>query len=59
MYRSGRFEEGIRLRGGGSVPADWPFLAMAHHRLGHRDEARRWLDRLRNHHGIASPPKRQ
>ena len=25
----------------------WPFLAMAHHRLGHRDEARRWLDRLR------------
>jgi hypothetical protein len=22
---------------------------MAHHRLGHRDEARRWLDRLREH----------
>jgi hypothetical protein len=21
---------------------------MAHHRLGHPDEARRWLDRLRN-----------
>jgi hypothetical protein len=22
---------------------------MAHHRLGHRDEARRWLDRFRHH----------
>ncbi len=28
-------------------PEDLAFLAMAHHRLGHRDEARRWLDRLR------------
>jgi hypothetical protein len=24
------------------------FLAMAHFRLGHRDEARRWLDRFRD-----------
>jgi hypothetical protein len=22
---------------------------MAHHRLGHREEARRWLERLREH----------
>jgi hypothetical protein len=22
----------------------WFYLAMAHHRLGHADEARRWLD---------------
>ncbi len=55
LYRSGRLEEAIRLRGGGSVPADWPFLAMAHHRLGHRDEARRWLDQLRNHQLSADP----
>ena len=27
----------------------WPFLAMAHHRLGHHEEARRWLERLRNY----------
>ena len=27
-------------------PTDWIFLAMACHRLGHRDEARRWLDKL-------------
>jgi hypothetical protein len=28
----------------------WFFLAMAHHRLGHADEARRWLDQ--GVHGI-------
>jgi WD40 repeat protein/tetratricopeptide (TPR) repeat protein/tRNA A-37 threonylcarbamoyl transferase component Bud32 len=51
LYRAGRFdeaigrlEEGIQLRGGESVPQDWVFLSMAHFRLGHRDEARRWLD---------------
>jgi WD40 repeat protein/tetratricopeptide (TPR) repeat protein len=27
----------------------WPFLAMAHHRLGHHEEARRWLDRFRDY----------
>ena len=55
LYRAGRFEDaihrledGIRLRIGASVPQDWAFLAMAHHRLGHRDEARRWLDRFRD-----------
>jgi WD40 repeat protein/tetratricopeptide (TPR) repeat protein len=29
----------------GGTAFDWLFLAMAHHRLGHADEARRWLDR--------------
>jgi eukaryotic-like serine/threonine-protein kinase len=55
LYRAGRFEdaihrldEGIQLRKGESLPQDWVFLAMAHHRLGHHDEARRWLDRLSN-----------
>ena len=39
-------------RGGGpSTPIasgeamDWLILAMAHHRLGHAEEARRWLDK--------------
>ena len=43
LYRAGRYsdairrlEEGIRLRNGESDPHDWVFLAMAHHRLGHR-----------------------
>jgi Flp pilus assembly protein TadD len=46
LYRAGRFdeairrlEEGLQSRGGGN-PADWPLLAMADHRLGHRDQAR-------------------
>jgi WD40 repeat protein/serine/threonine protein kinase/tetratricopeptide (TPR) repeat protein len=53
LYRSGRLEaavrdlnQALRLR----VPAewaveDWLFLAMAHHRLGHGAEARKWLAR--------------
>jgi tetratricopeptide (TPR) repeat protein len=55
LYRAGRFveaerrlDEGIRKRNGVSLEADWVFLAMAHHRLGHHDEALRWLDRFRN-----------
>jgi hypothetical protein len=24
---------------------NWPLLAMAHHRLGHGDEARKWIDK--------------
>jgi WD40 repeat protein/tetratricopeptide (TPR) repeat protein len=55
LYRAGRCDEAIRrleeaihARSGAGVPQDWGFLAMAHHRLGHRDEARRWLERLRN-----------
>ena len=54
LYRAGRcddairrLEEGNRLRGEEGLPSAWPFLAMAHHGLGHHDEARRWLDRLR------------
>lgn len=62
LYRTRRFEdaiqrleEGIQLKSGASIPQDWVFLAMAHHRLGHRDEARRWLDRFRNRQPSADP----
>jgi tetratricopeptide (TPR) repeat protein len=55
LYRARRFaealrrlQEGIQKSKGVSVEEDWVFLAMAHHRLGHHDEARRWLDRFRN-----------
>jgi tetratricopeptide (TPR) repeat protein len=55
LYRAGRFaeavrrlDEGIQKSNGASLWADWVFLAMAHHRLGHHDEARRWLDRFRD-----------
>jgi hypothetical protein len=65
LYRAGRFEEAIQrleeaiqARGGGQGhPEDWPFLAMAHHRLGHRDQARRWLERLRDDRAIADPAR--
>ena len=29
----------------GGEALDWIFLAMAHHRLGHAEEARKWLDK--------------
>jgi hypothetical protein len=41
-----RLEEGIQKRKGVSNEEDWVFLAMAHHRLGRHDEARRWLGRF-------------
>jgi hypothetical protein len=62
LYRAGRSEEairrlqeGIRKRGGASLPQDWVFLAMAHHQLGHDAEARDWLDRLRAHRANENP----
>ena len=59
LYRAGRFAEAIRSleeshqnRSDDGDPRGFAFLAMAHHRLGHRDEAQRWLDKL-----AASQPK--
>ena len=37
-------EDSVRLRDGGD-PFDWLFLAMARHRLGERDLARRWFEK--------------
>jgi WD40 repeat protein/tetratricopeptide (TPR) repeat protein len=61
LYRAGRFEEavlrleeGIRLRKK-EERTDWPFLAMAHNRLGHHDEARHWLEKLRKSEPNADP----
>jgi tetratricopeptide (TPR) repeat protein len=47
LYRAGRFEEAIQwlTRNGDGGFQGWPFLAMAHHRLGHAAEARQWLDK--------------
>jgi tetratricopeptide (TPR) repeat protein len=60
LYRAGRYdeairrlEEGIQARSGMSLPPDWAFLAMAHHRLGHRDAARRWLEKLQDRPPVA------
>jgi WD40 repeat protein/serine/threonine protein kinase/tetratricopeptide (TPR) repeat protein len=53
----GRLEEAIRARGDQGDPRDWAFLALAHHRLGHRAEARRWVDRLREHRPSEDPAR--
>jgi WD40 repeat protein/serine/threonine protein kinase len=55
LYRAERFPEAVaRLTEAEKMPAErtspiysWLFLAMAHHRLGHADEGRRWLDRAK------------
>src|SRR5262249_22947469 len=54
LYRAGRFEEAVtRLTEATELSchpyrtnmlSTWFYLAMAHHRLGHVEEARRWLD---------------
>jgi tetratricopeptide (TPR) repeat protein len=52
LYRAGRYEEAlVRLEESARLSGDqqgsvrgWLFRAMAHDRLGHTDEARRWLD---------------
>jgi tetratricopeptide (TPR) repeat protein len=62
LYRAGRYDEAIRRTtegmqgaGGRSEPLDWAFLALAHSRLGHREEALRWLERLRAHQPSTDP----
>src|SRR5207302_9283282 len=51
LYRAGPYQEAVaqlnecmRLPGRGGNAFDWVWLALAHHRLGQADEARRWLD---------------
>ena len=62
LYRAGRFadavrrlDEGIRSKSGVSRETDWAFLAMAHHRLGHHEEARRWLGQFRDFRPKGTP----
>jgi tetratricopeptide (TPR) repeat protein len=58
LYRAGRFEEAVQrlteadrlvpepMEGARRSPAEtWFFLAMAHHRAGHAEEAKKWLDK--------------
>jgi tetratricopeptide (TPR) repeat protein len=55
LYRAGRIDEAIarldesvKASAGVGVPEDWAFLAMAHHKKGNAQEARRWLEKLRS-----------
>jgi len=57
QYRLGRYEEALAILARsdawyssqfeGGVPADIAFIAMTHHQLGHVEEARAAMDRLR------------
>jgi tetratricopeptide (TPR) repeat protein len=53
LYRAGDYDgavqsldEAIRLRRNDGRWCDWLFLAMAHHHLGHSDDAQRWLEKV-------------
>src|SRR5262249_48674910 len=59
LFRGAQFEEAIRrldesiqTHGDGGDPRALAFMALAHHRLGHQDQAERWLTKL-----VASQPK--
>jgi tetratricopeptide (TPR) repeat protein len=53
-YRAGRFEAAIEqlqksVKGNWKNPAaNWLVLAMAHHRLGHANEARTWFEKAKH-----------
>jgi tetratricopeptide (TPR) repeat protein len=63
LYRAGRYEDSVRCFETAAKTFrprawEWCFLCMAHHRLGHADEARhclaeaaRWIDEANRHEG--------
>jgi tetratricopeptide (TPR) repeat protein len=62
LYRLGRYAEAedsldkaIGITTGKTTPQEWAFLAMVHHRLGRRDEARHCLDRCRDRQPSSHP----
>jgi serine/threonine-protein kinase len=42
-----RIQEGLTLDPGWHPPVQWLVRSLAHRKLGHTDEARRWLDQVR------------
>jgi WD40 repeat protein/serine/threonine protein kinase/tetratricopeptide (TPR) repeat protein len=52
-YRAGQFEQALKHLTEAPGFTDWRVywvaLAMTHHRLGHAEEARRWLDKAHGH----------
>jgi tetratricopeptide (TPR) repeat protein len=62
LFRAGRYAEAAQaLEGGTRIasckarPQDWAFLALTRHRLGHNDDARRALARLRDRQPSTHP----
>jgi len=64
LYRASRFEDSIRkfdeaikVHGQGGTAADWLFLAMAHHRLSHANDAKKWLTKAQQWMNNPAPEK--
>jgi tetratricopeptide (TPR) repeat protein len=62
LFRAGRYadaigklQDGIKLRNDEGTASAWLFLALAHHRSGHADEAKKWLTKAQ--HWIDQAPK--
>jgi hypothetical protein len=62
LYRAGRYEAAIdrltqfrQITDGSYDPECDVYFAMAQERLGHRAEALRWLDRVRNRQPSTNP----
>jgi hypothetical protein len=43
----GKLQEAIQIYKGEGTASDWLFLALAYHKLGHADEAKKWLANAR------------
>ena len=63
-YRAGRCADAlqhldatIKARSKGGNALDWLYLALIHHRLGHADEARTWLDKAVRWIDASTPAK--
>jgi WD40 repeat protein/serine/threonine protein kinase/tetratricopeptide (TPR) repeat protein len=54
LYRAEKFDEALPHLEEATKLAEWyihwPALAMAHHQLGHADEARQWLDKANDYY---------
>jgi tetratricopeptide (TPR) repeat protein len=52
LYRAGRFDDAVtsvqqsmQARSGDGAITDWLILALSHHKLGHSDQSRKWLEK--------------
>jgi tetratricopeptide (TPR) repeat protein len=64
LYRAGRFQESIarfeqamQVHRQGGMVHDWLFLAMANQRVGHTDEAKKWLTKAQQWLDLATQEK--
>jgi WD40 repeat protein/tetratricopeptide (TPR) repeat protein/tRNA A-37 threonylcarbamoyl transferase component Bud32 len=66
LYRADQYDaaiywlnQAIKAQGNDGTPWDWLFLAMAHQRLGHIAEARKWLEKAVKQLDAAGPQRQE